>query len=219
MPELEALLDVTSIVLLGRAYDARAFRPASAFQYGLLTVEDAAKADLRLIAGDVTHYVVPDWLRVLIDRERAEFACLRASEEPRFRDFVVGMLREAKQSTTSAIGINRETHYKMPSREALDAVGHRLAPKDQWNPLMQNPGLLSLSMRGTIPGLGAEYVNTKIEPSATFHAQFGLYVNCNFHFKLTEDADSARVAALVESNWRACLDSATAQAKRLAGVA
>ena len=65
------------------------------------------------------------------------------------------------------MGMTRDMHFKMESEEPYHKLGHLLAPKEIWKPILDTPGMRSLLMQGKLvkeKGLSiAHYV--RVEPS------------------------------------------------------
>jgi hypothetical protein len=61
-------------------------------------------------------------------------------------DLTLGTFSLLESTPATALGINRMMHFKLESREAMDAFGDMIAPKEAWKNFMHDPGVSSLVM-------------------------------------------------------------------------
>jgi hypothetical protein len=96
------------------------------------------------------------------------------------RDFVFGLYATVKTKHLTAVGLNHDTHFAVPSMEVWHKIGHLLVPKEQlWRNLLKDPGTLSVSIRGKRDDDLNGEINVKVEPSLRIHP--GIYINLNDH--------------------------------------
>ena len=117
------------------------------------------------------------------------------------RDLAIGTFRILRHTPLAKLGLNRDFHFRLESEEAWHAIGHKLAPKEHWDPILENPGTRSLAIEGTRPGGLAGAVSVRVEPSNKI--KHGLFVSINDHFEV--DDTSARTAkailSIAEEQW------------------
>lgn len=195
-PEIQSV----SVVWLGD-FNPKIFQPAWFAAEGLIRKQEAEEANVEIIHPEVVSFAL-EWLTLHVTRERF-FAS--TSQEPYYevvRDLVLGTFRLLRHTPVHKMGINTDMHFRMGSEEAWHAFGHRLAPKDLWQGILENPGMRSLTMEGRRPDGCKGYIRVKVEPSVRVHP--GVYVNVNDHY---EEADpksvigSDEIRTLLERSW------------------
>jgi hypothetical protein len=195
-PEIQSV----SVVWLGD-FNPKIFQPAWSAAEGLIRKQEAEEANVEIIHPEVVSFAL-EWLTLQVTRERF-FAS--TSQEPYYevvRDLVLGTFRLLRHTPVHKMGINTDMHFRMGSEEAWHAFGHRLAPKDLWQGILENPGMRSLTMEGRRPDGCKGYIRVKVEPSVRVHP--GVYVNVNDHY---EEADpksvigSDEIRTLLERSW------------------
>lgn len=125
------------------------------------------------------------WFRIQVDKDRFLAATSQESYTEPLRDLVMGILILLSHTPLRAMGLNCDFHYQFASLDLLNALGYRLAPKADWEPLLNSPGMRTLTMEGERPDKLAGYLLVKVEPSALVIP--GLYVNVNDHYNLAMD--------------------------------
>jgi hypothetical protein len=130
------------------------------------------------------------WMQLIIEPSKlsASSTIQNPIGEP-VRDFVFAFCETQPIKRFTAIGINHDTHFPVPSRDVWHKIGHTLVPKEQlWRKILREPGLLSLTIKGERDDDQRGSVNVKVEPSLRIDP--GVYVNVNDHF----DADQTRLS-------------------------
>ncbi len=108
------------------------------------------------------------------------------------------------------MGLNRETHYKLDSREKWHAIGDRLAPKEWWRDWVKGrPGLRQLSIVGLREEDSTVQFNVTVEPS--LRVDPGIYVRTNEHYVEAGAGAARRLLEKLRDHW----DEAQAYAKRV----
>ena len=114
------------------------------------------------------------------------------------------------------MGINREFHFDLVSEDSWNGLGHRLVPKQDWNPLLKSPGMRNLVVEGLRPDDLKGYLRVMVEPSTQI--KYGVYIQVNDHYILKEDekdvggVDRARVVLSERWNESMTRSSEIAQA-------
>lgn len=182
-PQLD--LHATNIVLRGQ-FNAAIFHPSWFAAQDLMRQQEAEAAEIEVVHPEAAVFQV-EWLQVRITRDRFQVA---TTQEPYFealRDLVVGTFDLLRHTPLRVLGINQDFHYRLESEDAWHAVGHRLAPKKDWQKILNEPGMMSLAMQGQRSDDLDGYIRVKVEPSP--RTEFGVYVNVNDHYGLQSASD------------------------------
>jgi hypothetical protein len=195
-PEIEG----TNIVLLGD-FNPKIFQPAWFAAQQLIRNEEADDANIELIHQAFVRFSL-EWLRVEIHQNRFLAATHLSPYYKVLRDLVVGTFRILKHTPVRMMGINADFHFPLPSEDAWHAIGHRLAPKDMWNKLLNKPGMRSLSMEGHRPDDYIGRITVRVEPSTRI--EYGVYVHVNDHYAIKDQESSLgcdEIIDILESSW------------------
>jgi hypothetical protein len=107
----------------------------------------------------------------------------------------------------------------MPSREALHAIGHVLAPKEPWNAIMEGAGLRGMVMEGRRREASGGLLRIKVEPSAK--VENGIFAEINEEFRNSGAPDSDGAAWIHErlaEHWDPILKFSEAAVEHLLGL-
>ena len=182
------------------------FTPAWFELHGLLPTGTAETAALGVSHRQVTVFET-DWLNVEVNTNQF---IVSTNQEPfiRLRDLVLRVFREClSQTPISALGINRDVHFKVGTAAERDCIGRQLAPLAPWGELGhelhlddQGAGMSSLTMsqhtrhNKTSDG----QFNITIEPSRQLPVESGgVYVRINRHYVI-EDAGADATSRFME---------------------
>ncbi len=178
MTELSPQIDGLSIVLVG-SFNPQIFQPAWFGSAELIRKQEAEAATIELIHPEVCTFRT-DWFHLAVTRERFAISTVQQSAYEPMRDLVLETFKLLKHTPLTQMGINRDRHFTSRSKDEWHAIGHRLAPKEVWAPLLEKPGLLSLAIQGERTDGNRGRTVVKVEPSVQVVP--GLYVNVNDHF-------------------------------------
>jgi len=181
-------LGAYSVVLLGN-FNPSIFSPAWFGRYGLLTDEEVAVADVKVIHSDLALFTV-DWLSLRVEQQRFQVQSQVSSIQ--IRDLVLKTFQDYLSHTpVHSMGINRQVHYKLPSRDHRMRFGRTLAPLEPWGDWGQEiekgeepGGLISLSMRQPRPDGPKGYLQVTIQPSDSIPRNSGIYFRANDHYEV-----------------------------------
>ena len=126
-----------------------------------------------------------EWFQIQVLQNRLSLSSADPGQYGPLRDLGVAMFALLPHTPITVLGLNRYFHFKMPSAEAWHGLGHRLAPKDPWNAIMEQPGLRSMLMQGRRKEASGGTSYIKIEPSIKF--EHGLFVEVSEEFKPHSD--------------------------------
>lgn len=186
------------IVLNARESFAPAILTPAWFElHGLLPAGTAEAATLGVSHRQVTVFET-DWLNLEVNTNQF---IASTNQEPfiRVRDLVLRVFKERlSQTPISALGINRDVHFKVGSAEEREHIGRQLAPLAPWGELGQElrlddhgAGMTSLTMSQHPRHNKASdgQFNITIEPSRQISVESaGVYVRVNHHYAI-EDAE------------------------------
>lgn len=195
-PEMQGI----SVVWLGD-FNPKIFQPAWFAAEGLIRKQEAEEANIEIIHPEVVSFAL-EWLRLQVTRERF---FVSTTQEPYYevvRDLVLGTFSLLRHTPVHKMGINTDMHFRMGSEDAWHAFGHRLAPKDLWQGILENPGMRSLTMEGRRPDGCKGSIHVKVEPSVRVHP--GVYVNVNDHYEVADPKSvigSDEMRTLFERSW------------------
>jgi hypothetical protein len=204
-------IDGAAVVLLG-SFNPAIFQPAWFKASELLSGPEADSAEVKIIHAALTEFST-DWLQVSVIRDRFTLQTLNPAHFEQIQDLTVGIFQLLEHTPVTAMGLNRDMHFRIESEDRWHAIGDHLAPKEIWSEKLEGigsrdkPGLRSMVIEGYPPGKKTSVFNVRIEPSVKI--QPGLDVGCNRHYKIEEFQNSLK--ALMEelvSAWSESLDYA-----------
>lgn len=207
-----------SIVLVG-SFNPPIFQPAWFAAHDLLTEREAEAAEIEVIHTDVVVFRL-EWGDVQVARDRFAVNSARAPDPVVLRDLVEGTFNILSHTPVTAMGINRNVHFEMPSLGSWDNVGANLVPRDFWSEFLEEPGMRSLTVEARrddeLPG----YIRVKVEPSNKFEPGVFIQVNHHLgHIEPTADAPNEKVVGALESAWESCQQRASEIVERVINVA
>lgn len=171
-----------SIVLRGD-FNPAIFQPFWFAGHELISNEEAEAAKLELVHPEATVFTV-DWLGINVVRDRLQIITKQDAYYEAVRDLTTNIL-ELTSSPLTAIGINRDYHYRFEHEADWHEIGHKLAPKDIWEQVLDSPGTRNLTIEGKrtndLPG----YIQISVQPSREF--QYGVYVTVNDHYEFDKE--------------------------------
>lgn len=183
-----------SIVLIG-SFNPAIFQPAWFGAEGLLPKSEAEGAEIEMVHPDFVSFST-EWLVVQVTREQLA-AVSRREPYDSLRDLVVGTFSLLSHTPLRSMGINRDSHFAMPSQDAWNDLGWRYAPKEAWEGVLTRPGLLSVTVQDVRPDEYRGFVRVKVEPS--IRVRMGVYVQVNDHFDGDDEEQPAGSGPLVET--------------------
>ena len=192
MPTFPLALDRASVVVLGK-FNPSIFHPAWFARFTLLPEPEASQAKEMLVTDELTKFRT-DWLELQVTRARFMALSDDPSASVSLRDLVASTFSLLEHTHFSALGMNRELHYRVESEEQWHDFGHFLVPKRVWEPHVENPGMRSLTIEGHRSGAPEARIQHKIEPSVRFHP--GVFFAVNEHYAITahDDEETAEVS-------------------------
>ena len=197
----QLVLQGVNIVLRGQ-FSPTIFHPSWFASQNLIRFQEAEAAEIEIVHPQVTVFNA-EWLRIRASTDRFQAATVQEAYYEALRDLVIGVFTLLNHTPLRVMGINQEFHYGLGSEKAWHAVGNCLAPKQDWQNLLSNPGMRSLTMEGRRPDNLDGYIRVKVEPST--QEKFGVLVEVNDHYELKSDANAlmnaSRAIDILSDQW------------------
>jgi len=168
------------VVLRGN-FNPTIFQPRWFSAQGLIADTTADAAQIDVIHAQICAFSV-DNFEIQVTEDRFMAATSDAAFNDPLRDLVIGTFSILKHTPLRHMGLNVAAHIKASSESSWDEIGHRLAPKQFWDPLLKKPGMASLTIQGVRPDEYMGYLNVTVAPSTRIHP--GVFVDINDHFVL-----------------------------------
>jgi hypothetical protein len=170
-----------AIVVLGD-FNPSIFQPLWFSANDLLPEEETREAEISIIHKAIASFSVGK-LQIQVDESRLGLTTVESSQGPILRDLAIGTLSILEHTPLKAIGLNRDMVFQYESEEAWHSVGHRLAPKADWECVLDQPGMMQLAVRGTRKDASADQINVRVQPSENK----GILIAVNQHYQLETD--------------------------------
>lgn len=200
-------LDTVNLILLG-SFNPKIFQPAWFASEGLVSKEEADEADVRVVHPEISAFTM-NKITFEITRDRI---VISAALEPLFkviRDIAVGTFDLLHFTPIHSVGINREFHFQLDSVERWHALGHKIAPKEIWNDVLEKPGTRKLAIQGVRTDSYKGHVLVQVEPSFRVHP--GIFVLFNDHYDVNDPQSATGAEGILEllkANWQVSIDRA-----------
>ena len=189
-----------SIVVVG-TFNPSIFQPSWFAQEELVRRAEADVAKLEIIHTEVTVFET-EWFRLEATRDRLIVRSARESHFEALRDLVVGTLDLLRHTPTGVLGVNHDIVIQCPSREAFDQLGWTLAPRDNWLPVLERPGVARLHEMGQRTDGFEGYVQVIVEPILDGGTKIRLEVNDHFDFShCGPHSSTEQIRCLLEDAW------------------
>jgi hypothetical protein len=138
-----------------------------------------------------------------VQPERFEATAPSREHFEALRDLIVGMFAILEHTPVTQLGFNHLAHYRAPSKDLWDAVGHTLAPKPVWAKYLTDPGMLSLTIRGKRPGAPDSRLDAIVQPSTQL--RHGVYIQTTEHYERSGSDATAELMDVLKTRWDAML--------------
>ncbi len=185
--------------MLGQ-FNPAVFHPSWFAANNLIRPEEAKLAEAVTVRNEIAT-ISKTWFDLQVVGERFSIQTLDLRQYGPLRDVVIGVFNMMPHTPTTAIGLNKHFHVSIESEEAWHKIGHRLAPKESWNPILLDPGLRSMTMEGKRPEGTAGILRIKVEPSPVVAP--GLFIEFNEEYRVTKEDEPGAGWAVkrIEQNW------------------
>jgi Cu/Ag efflux protein CusF len=183
-------------------FNPKIFQPSWFAAEGLIGKQDAEEAKVEVIHPDISIFSL-EWVKVQVLRERFSVETKQEPYDEALRDIAFGTFTILKHTPLTKMGINMFMHFRVESDAKWHAIGHKLAPKDIWEGVLQKPGMKSLAMEEYPRRDGYNgYIQVKIEPSS--QVKPGLFFGINDHIAVKDPENatgSDEIVNLLKEIW------------------
>ena len=178
-------IDGLSIVAVG-SFNPAIFQPAWFAHHNLITQADADDANIRFV-GKPASLFSTEWFEFQTTTTRFSIEISDSSKGLPLCDLVRNTFKILEHTPISAFGFNSNRHFRLLSKGDFRAFGDLLADKKQWKPILNDPGLILLTMQGKRSHVDAR-IQIRIESSAKF--EFGVFLGINQQWDAPPDNDN-----------------------------
>lgn len=194
-----AKLERVSVVLVG------SFNPAI-FQPSWFAVHDLIASDEKKVPSGVklgvVHPEIVDFstenFQIQVLQHRVLLTTTDVSFYDSLRDLLSGTFTILSHTPIVKMGINREFHFQMPNEGEWNAVGDRLAPKDDWKRVLHKPGMKSIIVQGERTDGRLGFLRVRVEPSNLVRP-FGVFVEVNDHYEVADPENVQGCKELIDT--------------------
>jgi hypothetical protein len=171
---------VFSVVILGN-FNPKIFHPLWYAQNELIAKQELDEAEDILSSSEVSMF---NWngIHFQIEQHRFGLTTKDAAQVPQLRDLAIGSFSLLEHTPLTALGFNLESRFQLPSRDAWKSVGHRLAPKQHWQSVLEDPGMISVAMLGKRNDCSADRISIRVAPASGL--ENGVVVSINQHYNI-----------------------------------
>ena len=195
-PEIQGL----TFVLVGD-FNPKIFHPLWFSKHGLIGEHESEEAKVEVIHSDVAVFNL-DWVRVQVTRDRFDISTTQEAYFEVLRDLVVSIFNILEHTPIKMLGINYQIHFKMKNEEEWHSLGHRLAPKESWVKVLNNPGMQKVSIKRERTDGYKGNIIVSVEPSSKI--KHGAYFSINDHYESDlKDGESwtGSMVSIIKENW------------------
>jgi hypothetical protein len=207
-------MDAASIVMIG-SFNPAIFQPRWLGVQQLIRTEEAENAKITTIQAELADFST-EWFQLQVLQNRFQIYSADPRQYAPLRDLAGAIFAILPHTPVTSLGLNRIFHFKMPSMDSWHGIGHLLAPKEPWKPIMEEPGLRSMLMQGRRKQADCGVLRIKVEPSVNI--EHGLYVEVNEEFRPFGDGEpegAQWVPVRLATHWDAMMNYAEAAAEHL----
>jgi hypothetical protein len=188
--------DEAAIVILG-SFNPAIFHPFWFNAKGLIKSEEAETSKIEVTHPTITIFSM-EWCKVQVELNRFVIQATSPLHFDQIQDLMLGTFSLLESTPVNALGINRMMHFKLESRETMDAFGDMIAPKQLWKDFMHDPGLSSLVM---VDPKENTKKRTQITIQRSGRFEFGLFIAINNHFDI-EDNTVKNLLNILKESWQ-----------------
>lgn len=182
-----------SIVALG-SFNPAIFHPVWFTHHELIRDAEATTSDIQVVSPQVT-VVEFEWFVLKVTAERF----VVETRDPRkflpLRDLVSATFALLEHTPITAFGFNSYQWFQLDSKESWHHFGHHFAPKESWDGILDQPGLLTLTIQGTRPACQAKRIQISVQPAKG--NENGVVISVNEHYDVEERPEDEPTSASI----------------------
>jgi len=188
MASWKSEMEDAAIILIGK-FNPAIFQPAWLGASNLIRREEADRATIEVINSQVTSFSA-DWLNIQVIADRFQAITADAAHYQALRDVVISIFQLLEHTPFWLMGMNRDMHFRIKTEELWHQLGHLLAPKQIWRPVLDQPGLRTLMIQSSATKRGELQIvrNVRVEPSGRVNP--GVYIQLNVEVSLPGGAQA-----------------------------
>jgi hypothetical protein len=202
-------IDESSIVVLG-TFNPAIFHPFWFNAKGLIKPEEAETSKIEVTHPTLTIFSM-EWCKLQVEPNRFIIQAVNPLHFDLIEDLTLGTFSLLESTPANAIGINRMMHFKLESREKIDAFGDMIAPKEVWKEFMHDPGVANLVM--VDPKEKANRI-TQITVQKSTRLECGVFIAVNNHFEI-EDKTAKTLINILKESWQDSIKTSAEKANLL----
>lgn len=207
-----------TIVVLG-AFNPPIFQPAWLGAEGLIRQGDAENARVEIVHQEVAVFET-EWLRCQVTRERFSMMTRRESHYEALRDLIASVFRLLRHTPTRVCGINHTEALRFDNRDEFDNLGWRLVPRENWDGVLDRPGVARLDEVGQRDDGLDGYIRVQLEQPLNGTQEISAQVNDHIVFsEQPEHRSTAQLSEFLLMNWPAITARAAAIHERIQDLA
>jgi len=190
-----------SIVLIGN-FNPKIFHPAWFSAQGLIGKKEEEGAKIEIVHSDLSLFSA-DWLSIEVLHDRFKASTTQQPYSDAVRDLVLGTFTILRHTPLTMMGINIEKHFRVNSEDIWHKAGRKLAPKEPWEGLINEPGMLSLTMQGQRSDTYKGFIRVTAEPSRKVRP--GLFFQVNDHYEAADRGNilgSDEIVSILKASWQ-----------------
>ena len=184
MPDHQLEIEGFSIVALGN-FNPTIFQPRWFAAHGLIREAEADETNIEIIHREATIFNA-GWFKLQVTEGNFTIVTQDPTKPLPLRDLAIGTFKILEHTPLTAFGFNGVGHFKASSEESWHKFGHHYAPKDSWEAVLKNPGLLKLVLEGKREGCD-DRVQIQIESSPANVLVMGIMIAVNQHRDITKN--------------------------------
>lgn len=178
------------------AFNPAIVHPAWLEKCNLIRAREAADAKVEVVNPAISIFSVGEFSFVV---EQETFQIEGRSPNPeQLRDLVVGTFRVLEHTPVKLLAITRHMHFQMEGTSEWHRVGHKLAPKEPWESLLDSPGTVAVRVAGRRPG-SSNNVTVGVEPSVK--VANGVYIGVGESFEVPTRQELGLALDVVAAEW------------------
>ena len=187
------------------------FQPQWFARESLIRPSEADEAEVQVIAPPITSFKL-DWLVLQITAGQFIATTADMGHIAPLCELVLGTFAALQHTPVRQMGLNRDMHYRAPSIDLWNSIGHKLAPKEFWEGLIDSPGMQTIQISGKRSHSRALRLTVTVQPSV--RVQPGVYFGTNEHFE-GEEGSARDLMQVLKDHWWSAQEHAKTTAETL----